>query len=118
MSNASWSRIANDDKRDKWNETNSLKKKKRRIKLELESAKFQNQEIKYDELRKKEYEAKFARHKVRKEVKFAKQKLKVAQLNNLKEIVEINMTQKEIRFAQIQFEKKRESTEKIELKRK
>jgi hypothetical protein len=51
-------------------------------------------------------------------VKFAKQKLKVAQLNNLKEIVEINMTQKEIRFAQIQFEKKRESTEKIELKRK
>lgn len=95
---------------------------KRRIKLERESAEFQNQNKKYDELRKKEYEAEFAQFLVEKEVKSAKKKYNVVRLNNLKKIVEkivlIKMIQKKIRFAQTQFEKKKESTKKIELKKK
>ncbi len=93
----------------KWDEFSE--EEKRKIRLERESAKFRDQDYKYDELRKKKYEAEFARHKTKKEMKFAKQELKIAQLNNLREIVErvvmIKMTQKEIRFAQTQFEKKR-----------
>jgi hypothetical protein len=107
-------------KRMKWDEFSE--EEKRRIRLERESAEFQNQDKKYDELRKKEYETEFARHKIKEKLKFAEQELKIAQLNNLREIVErvvlIKMTQKKLQFAQIQFEKKSESTAKIELKKK
>ncbi len=55
-------------------------------------------------------------------MKFAEQEYNVARLNSFEETVEravlIKMIQKEIRFAQIRFEKKKKSTEKIELKKK
>jgi hypothetical protein len=73
-------------------------------------------------LRKKEYETEFTQFLAEKEVKSEKEEYNVARLNNLKEIVErvvlIKMTQKEIRFAQTQFEKKKKSTEKMKLKEK
>ncbi len=54
-------------------------------------------------------------------MKFAKKEYNVARLNNFKKIVEkvvlIKMTQKKIRFAQTQFEKKK-LTKKMKLKEK
>jgi hypothetical protein len=73
-------------------------------------------------LRKKEYKTELTQFLAEKEVKSAEEEYNVAELNNLKEIVEravlIKMTQKEIRFAQTQFEKKKKSTEKMKLKEK
>lgn len=93
---------------------------KRRIRLEVESAEFQDQDKKYDELRMKEYRAGFTRHRAEEVVEFAEQGYNAAQLDNLGETVEravlIRMAQEEVRSAQTQFEEERESTEKMELK--
>ena len=91
----------------------------RRIRLESESAEFQDQDKKYDELRKKEYWAGWTRYRAKEELEFAEHGLQAARLDGFEEIeraVLIKMTQEEVRSAQTQFEKEKQSTEKVELK--
>ena len=89
-------------------------------KIEVESAEYQDQRKKRNELGKKAYEAEFAQFKAGKEVKFAEEGYNAARLDNLEETVEravlIKMAQEELRSAQTRFEEEKESTEKIELK--
>lgn len=93
---------------------------KRRIKLEVESAEFQDQDKKGDELKKKAYKARFARFLAEEEVEFAEEGYNAARLDNFEETIErgvlIKMAQEEVRSAQTRFEEERESTEKLELK--
>lgn len=94
----------------------------RLIRLEVESAEFQNQNKKYDELQKKEYEAEFACFLAGKEVEFAEEGYDAARIDDFGTIVErdalVKVIQGEARSAQIQFEEARESAEKIKLERK
>ena len=90
------------------------------IKLEIQSAEYQNQMKKLEKVEKKAHEASSKRYKAIEEMKFAKEELKTAQLNDIEETMKrvtlIKMIQKEIRFAQIRFQEARKSTEKIQLK--
>lgn len=64
------------------------KEEQRLIRLKIESAEFQNQNKKYDELQKKKYEAEFACFLTEKEVKFAEKEYDAARINNFETIVE------------------------------
>ena len=103
-----------------WYDDQFSEEGKRRIRLERESAEFQDQNRKYKELQKKEYEARFAQFLAEEEVEFVEQGYNAARLDDLGETVErtglIKMAQEEVRSAQAQFEKEKESTEKMELK--
>lgn len=92
---------------------------KRRIRLEVESAEFQDQDKKGDELEKKAYKARFARF-LAEEVEFAEEGYNAARLDNFEETIErgvlIKMAQEEVRSAQTRFEEERESTENLALK--
>lgn len=128
-------RLAEDAKRDlepfkrwlqarhnEWGEKRleDLEEAERMIKLEAQSAEFQDRRTKRNELAKKEYEAGFTRFLAEEEVEFVEEGYKAAQLDNFGEIVEraalIKMVQEEVRSAQTQFEQARDSIEKIELK--
>jgi hypothetical protein len=83
-------------------------KAKRTITIETEFTEFQNRNKKLNQFERKEYEISIERFRAKEEMNFAEEKLKVARLNNLKEIFErvvlIKMIQKKIRIAQTQFE--------------
>lgn len=93
---------------------------KRLVRLEVESAEFQDRNKKHDELGKKSDKAGFARYMAKENVEFAEEVYNAARLDNFEEAVEravlIKMVQEEVRSAQTQFEEKKESTEKIEIK--
>lgn len=106
-------------------EENSLKdpeEAERMATLEVKSAEFQDPKKKRRELKKKEYEASKNRYRAKEEVNFAEEGYEAARLDNIGETFEratlIKVAQEEVLFAHTQFEEARESTEKIELKRK
>ena len=92
----------------------------RMIRLECESAEFQELVKKRKELAKKEYEASSKRYGAKKELEFAEEVYKAARLDSLEETVEraalIKVAQEEVQSAQAQFDQAKESREKIELK--
>ena len=92
------------------------------IKLKCKSAEFQKSIKKRKELTKKKYETSSKRYEAKKDLKFAEKIYKIARLNNLKKIVErialIKMIQKEVQFAQIQFDQTKKLKKKIEFKEK
>jgi len=102
----------------KWDEFS--KEGKRLVRLEVESAEYQDRKKKLDELKKSEFEASSKRYRAEEVVEFAEEGYKAARLENLGETLEraalIKVVQEELRSAQIQFKEARESTEKIELK--
>ena len=93
---------------------------KRLVKLEVESAEYQDRMKKLKELGKKEHEAGMTSFRTEEELEFAEEEYKAAQLDNFGEAIEraalIKVAQEEVRSAQTQFEEARESTEKVELK--
>lgn len=92
----------------------------RRIRLETESAEYQDRIKKQRELEKKDYEAGMTSYRAEKEVEFAEEGLKAARLGNLGETVKratlIKVAQEEVRSTHTQFEEAKESTEKNLLK--
>jgi len=90
------------------------------VKLEVESAEFQDRNKKLSELEKKEHMARMTRFRAEEELEFAEEGYKAVQLDDLGETAEraalIKVVQGNVRSAQNQFEEARESTEKIELK--
>ena len=98
-------------KRVEWEE-NSLEipeEAKRAIRLEVESAEFQERYKKLGKLRNEQHEAWRAPFAAKEEVKFAKEVLKATRLDDLGETVEkaalIKLAQEEVRSAQTHFEK-------------
>ena len=94
--------------------------KEAKQKIEVKSAKYQDQKKKRNQLGKKAYKAEFAQFRARKEMKFAEKGYNTNQLNileeNVKRVVLIKMVKEEVWSAQTQFKKENELTEKIELK--
>ena len=92
----------------------------RRIRLETETAEYQDRRKKRRELEEKNYEARMTSYRAEIEVKFAEEGFKAARLDNLGETVEratsIKVAQEEVRSAHTQFEEAKKSTEKILLK--
>ena len=82
---------------------------KRAIRLEVESAEFQERCKKLGKLRNEQHEAWRAPFTAKEEVKFAKEVLKATRLDNLGEIVKkaalIKLAQEKVRSAQTHFEK-------------
>lgn len=81
---------------------------KQLVRLEVESAEFQERNKKRNKLEKKTYKARFARFLAEEEVKSAEEGYNAARLDNFEEIIEkailIKMAQEEVRSAQTQFE--------------
>ncbi|KAL8816168.1 MAG: hypothetical protein Q9223_004777 [Gallowayella weberi] len=92
----------------------------RTIRLECDSAEFQDRMKKRKELSKKSHEAGMARFMAEKEVEFTEEVYDAARLDNLGETVKrsalIQMAQREVKSAQTQIEEAKEPLKKIKLK--